>query len=79
MTVPRFGDVPPPQAAPGEALVEAGWHPLCGHVRHLALGERIGPTLAPGLIYGLLARDLAVARQGECDQCRVPPQQALGL
>lgn len=62
-----------------ERLVEAGWHPVCGHVRHASINDRLEGTPSPTLVYGLLPRREVAARLVDCDTCRPPEQAELAL
>jgi hypothetical protein len=68
-----LGD-PIPSVPRGAQPIEVGWHPACGHVRHMAVGQRHSPRLNPTLIYGVLPRGEVRERLGECATCR-PPEQ----
>lgn len=60
-------------------LVEVGWHPVCGHIRHVSTNDRLVDTPSPALIYGLVARREINARLADCDTCRPPAQAELPL
>lgn len=69
---PRYAVLPDPPA-PGDRLIECGWHPVCGHVRHLAVGDRLELPLSPTLTYGLLPYREARARfDADCSTCAPP-------
>lgn len=72
----ELGD-PLPPIARGKEPIEVGWHPVCGHVRHIAVGHRLEGLFSPGLTYGVLPNDEARRRIGECADCRPPAQSKL--
>lgn len=69
----RLGD-PLPKVANGHQPVEAGWHPICGHVRQIAALGRLGREISPALVYGVLPKAEAIARLHDCPVCQ-PPEQ----
>lgn len=73
-----LGD-PTPPVAKGREPIEVGWHPVCGHVRHISIHHRLEGGYSPALVYGVLPNDEARARLETCATCRPPGQAALGL
>lgn len=72
---PVFGDLEHLRLATGlTALVEVGWHPVCGHVRHKSATGTLEMPLNPALTYGLLPRGEVIDRGGTCPVC-MPGEQ----
>jgi hypothetical protein len=72
-----LGD-PLPPVARGDEPIEVGWHPTCGHVRHISIHHRLDGTFSPGLTYGVLPNNEARRRIGECESCRPLEQMKFG-
>lgn len=68
-----LGD-PIPPVAKGKEPIEVGWHPVCGHVRHVSIHHRLDGLFSSSLTYGVVPNDEARRRIGECETCR-PPEQ----
>lgn len=74
----RLGD-PVPPIAKGREPIEVGWHPVCGHVRHISIHHRLTGGYSPALVYGVLPKDEARRRFESCAVCRPPAQDTLDL